>query len=126
MQQININTYLNGSKEKVITIDSNSVSKELILYLETIKEPNISLASLYNTKTQILDIIKGEDEINTVYMLVSLIKTYPYDLYDVSLYAVVDSAYARNTIGFINKELKFMKLLGKKEKHVGLIKKTIY
>lgn len=124
MGNLIVKTYINGEQKEFIMIDKDDRTKSIVGHLENIKNVNTTIAALYNDQENILDVVKGTDEFSTTLLLSELIRVYPYDLFDASLYAIVNTTYAKNIIGFINTEFKLAKKFSKKEKHISLIKKA--
>lgn len=100
------------------------VNTSVISYLETIKDPDHTIAALYNARESALDVIDYGDEYKTVTELSRFIKEYPSDIADTSLFAIVNTGYARQTIGMINACHRIMKKFIKKDEKFGLIKRN--
>ena len=95
-------------------------------FLESRKETDNTIIGIYNEQENILDVLRGEDEYAIIAAFTRFIKEYPSDIADTHLYASVRSNYAHTLLSLINYEHRFMKKYLKRDKSLGLIKKSRY
>lgn len=119
-----VNVFENGLPIREDIPFKETINNSIITFIESRKETENTIVALYNEHENILDILRGEDEFGVMSALAKFIKEYPSDIADTYLYAVVSSNYAATLLSFVNLEYKVMKKCLKKDKSLGLIKKS--
>lgn len=127
-------------KEKTLTIEVfenglpltseipfvKTTNDSIMSFLESRKETDNTIIGIYNEQENILDVLKGDDEYGVIAGFTQFIHEYPGDIADTHLYASVRSNYAHTLLSLINYEHRFMKKYLKRDKSLGLIKKSRY
>lgn len=118
-----VDVYVNGEKqEKKVFIDED-IASSVISLLEQEKDPDHSIVGLYNDKSSELDIVKGNDDIETAFNLSFVINSYPRDVLDMDIFGITNTTYMGMVLGVISKQLQIIKNINNKEKGIGLVKR---
>lgn len=103
-----------------------NINDSIMSFMESRKETDNTVIGIYNETENILDVLKGDDEYGVIAVFTQFIHEYPGDIADTHLYASVRSNYAHTLLSLINYEHRFMKKYLKRDKSLGLIKKSRY